>query len=219
VKRPEFEAKVLELWLKSQVTLTPAHVQFYSGATRKEVNKWLDELTVEGVLDVEVNNDGEMIWSVPGATRNPNGAKSLAEFEKFSKMKAEAKEKLRKKGSNDGLEDLGEQLIVSQSTAMAKKLKKEIVTKDGDKSVLMSGALSLLGPFGWLYAGSFKESIPAALAWLLFLKIMPGFLLFPLLAVMLPASALAGVVYAWQHNKTGERPTLFLGGKDDEEDE
>ncbi|HUQ04785.1 MAG TPA: hypothetical protein VM261_19925, partial [Kofleriaceae bacterium] len=71
----------------------------------------------------------------------------------------------------------------------------------GDKSWLISGALSFfLGPLGWLYAGAWRESIPAALLWLLAASlvggILPMFLLMPVLMVVMPLSGVAGVVYA-----------------------
>lgn len=88
----------------------------------------------------------------------------------------------------------------------------------GDKSWLISGALSFfLGPLGWLYAGSFRESIPAAALWLvvaaLLGNIVPMFLLMPVLMVAMPISAIGGVVYAIGHNRAGERIRLF--GDDD----
>ena len=75
----------------------------------------------------------------------------------------------------------------------------------------------LLGPIGWLYAGSMREAVPASAAWLAFAalasKIIPMFLLFPVLMVALPLSGIAGVVYAVQYNRTGSRQRLF-GDKD-----
>jgi hypothetical protein len=92
--------------------------------------------------------------------------------------------------------------------------------KAGDKSWKTSGLLSLaFGPVGWLYAGSFRESIPAAAAWLalaaLVTKVLPffTFLMLPVLMIALPLSGIAGVFYAVQHNRHGKRVRLF--GKDD----
>ena len=71
-----------------------------------------------------------------------------------------------------------------------------------------------LGPVGWLYAGSFREAIPAAAAWLAFgalasqvppdVPAVPGLML-----VALPLSGIAGVVYALQYNRHGKRQRLF----------
>lgn len=86
--------------------------------------------------------------------------------------------------------------------------------KQGDKSWVKSGVASmLLGPLGWLYAGSLREAVPASAAWLAFAYIatnlLPMFLLFPVLMVALPLSGIAGVVYALQYNRSGGRQRLF----------
>jgi hypothetical protein len=93
----------------------------------------------------------------------------------------------------------------------------------GDKSWLISGGLSfVLGPLGWLYAGAWRESIPAAAAWLiaagLISKIVPMFLLMPVLMVVLPLSGIAGVVYAIGHNRNGKRVRLW-GDEEDKSDD
>ncbi len=89
--------------------------------------------------------------------------------------------------------------------------------KAGEKSWVKSGVASmLLGPLGWLYAGSLREAIPASAAWLAFgalaSKIIPLFLLMPVMLVVMPLSGIAGVVYALQYNRKGSRQRLF--GKD-----
>jgi hypothetical protein len=86
--------------------------------------------------------------------------------------------------------------------------------KQGDKSWVKSAlASTLLGPLGWLYAGSLREAVPASAAWLAFAAIasswIPMFLLFPVLLVALPLSGLAGLLYAVQYNRSGSRQRLF----------
>jgi hypothetical protein len=86
--------------------------------------------------------------------------------------------------------------------------------KQGDKSWVKSGlASALFGPVGWLYAGSWREAVPASLAYLLLgtlaWKILPMLLLWPVLMIGLPLSGIAGVVYALQYNKKGSRQRLF----------
>jgi hypothetical protein len=86
--------------------------------------------------------------------------------------------------------------------------------KQGDKSWVKSGlASALFGPVGWLYAGSWREAVPASVAYLLLgtlaLKILPMLLLWPVLMIGLPLSGIAGVVYALQYNKKGSRQRLF----------
>jgi hypothetical protein len=92
----------------------------------------------------------------------------------------------------------------------------------GEKSWLISGALSFLfGPLGWLYAGAWREAVPASALYLIIAsivaKIVPMFLLMPVLMVVLPISAIGGVVYAIGHNRAGERIRLF--GDDDAGDD
>jgi hypothetical protein len=113
-------------------------------------------------------------------------------------------------GRGDGLGD---------ALALAKKahgVKQELARtpKAGEKSWVKSGIASmLLGPLGWLYAGSFREAVPASAAWLAFAaiasKLVPMFLLMPVLMVALPLSGIAGVVYALQYNRKGSRQRLF----------
>jgi hypothetical protein len=98
----------------------------------------------------------------------------------------------------------------------ASRVQKELAKKPskGEKSWIKSGVASLaLGPIGWLYAGSLREAVPASAGWLLLAalasKILPVFLLMPVLMVALPLSAIAGVVYALQYNRHGGRQRLF----------
>jgi hypothetical protein len=83
----------------------------------------------------------------------------------------------------------------------------------GDKSWVKAGLASLvLGPLGWLYAGSLREAVPASAAWLAFAALvssLPSLLLFPVLMVVMPLSGIAGALYAVQYNRTGKRQRLF----------
>ena len=88
--------------------------------------------------------------------------------------------------------------------------------KAGEKSWKLSGGLSLfLGPLGWLYAGSLRETIPIATGWLvvaaIFSKLLSifSFLFLPVLAVVMPLSGIAGILYATGYNKHGKRQRLF----------
>ncbi len=85
--------------------------------------------------------------------------------------------------------------------------------KAGDKSWVKAGVASLvLGPLGWLYAGSLREAVPASAAWLAFAALvssLPALLLFPVLLVVMPLSGIAGALYAVQFNRTGKRQRLF----------
>ena len=89
--------------------------------------------------------------------------------------------------------------------------------KPGEKSWLKSAAAStLLGPLGWLYAGSIREAAPASALWLAFAAIaskLPTILLFPVLMVALPLSGLAGLLYAVQYNRNGGKRQRLFGDK------
>ena len=98
----------------------------------------------------------------------------------------------------------------------ANRVKTELARKPGkgDKSWIKSGlASTVLGPLGWLYAGSMREAVPATAVWLalvtLLSKILPTVLLLPVFMVALPLSGIAGVVYALQYNRHGGRQRLF----------
>lgn len=83
----------------------------------------------------------------------------------------------------------------------------------GDKSLAASAALSLLGPVGWLYAGSFREAIPATLAAAAAYYVVPSFIMAPFLLVGALASSAVGLTYAWQFNRKKGRTPLFLSDK------
>lgn len=112
-----------------------------------------------------------------------------------------------------GGDDLGRALALAKK---AGDVKEELArpTGKGEKSWLISAALSFFfGPLGWLYAGSFRETIPIAALWLIVAsvvsKIIPMFLLMPVMMVVLPISAIGGLVYAIGHNRAGKRVRLF----------
>ena len=102
----------------------------------------------------------------------------------------------------------------------ANRVRGELARKPGkgEKSWVKSGiASTALGPIGWLYAGSLREAVPAATAWVgimyVLTKFLPALLLWPALLVALPLSGLAGVLYALSYNRSGGRQRLF-GDKD-----
>jgi hypothetical protein len=116
------------------------------------------------------------------------------------------------------LEDLGGALeLASKANRVKQELSRK--PKKGEKSWITSGVASLaLGPIGWLYAGSLREAVPATAGWLalaaLAAKLLPVFLMMPVLMVALPLSGIAGVVYALQYNRSGSRQRLFHGDRE-----
>src|SRR5213596_3041682 len=145
MRQRAFESRILEIWMRSCVPLTGAHVQHLTGVPRDKVGRWLEAMTVGGVLDADVADDGEMIWRVRGAERPASGPETVAELERMERLTAEVQGASRvpaRVSSMTGLADRG----------------------GGDrKSLVASGALSLfLGPLGWLYAAPLREAVPAA---------------------------------------------------------
>src|SRR5436305_1693264 len=88
MKQKVFEARVLGIWLRSRVPLTLAHVQHLTRASRQKTRKALDAMTVAGLLDVDVADDGEMVWSVRGAERPRSGPETVAELERLDVLAA-----------------------------------------------------------------------------------------------------------------------------------
>jgi hypothetical protein len=195
MKQTKFEGRVLEIWMRSRVPLTAAHVQHLTGAPREKVRRWLDAMTLGGVLDADVSDDGEMIWKVRGAERAAHGPETVVELERLERLTAEVH------GAGNALER------VSAAAGLSRR--------DGDqKSVVASGALSLfLGPLGWLYAAPLREAVPGVVIVAAVASFVPHFILTPLLGVLAPLSGVAGVYYAWRHNQTGERTGLFSDAK------
>lgn len=122
----------------------------------------------------------------------------------------------RRRGADEQIEDMSGAIELA---AKANRVRKELTRAPahGDKSWAKSAIASFaLGPIGWLYAGSLREAVPASAAWtvagLAAWKFLP-FLLMPMMMVALPLSAIAGVVYALQYNRSGSRQRLFNSDK------
>ncbi len=138
-------------------------------------------------------------------------AKEQADKAELRARQAEIVTRKKRPTEDDGLsaDNIGGALQLAKK---ANDVKNELAKK-GEKSWIKSGIASmLLGPLGWLYAGSLREAVPASAAYLLFAFLvtkLPVFLLWPVMMVALPLSGIAGVVYALQYNKTGSRQRLW----------
>jgi len=197
MKAKDFEARLLAIWLRSRVPLTLPHVQHLTGESRARCKQYLDEMTVAGQLEMDVADDGEMIWTVRGAERPASGAQTVAELEKLEALTAEV-------ASASGKSMIARAAV---SSALAER-------RGDQKSLVGSGVLSLvLGPVGWIYAAPLREAVPGVAIYLGVCALLPHVLLAPLLGILAPLSGAAGVYYAWRHNQTGERTPLFGGGK------
>jgi hypothetical protein len=199
VTRDQFEARLLSLWMTTRLPLTRANVQFVTGVPRAKLQKWLDQLTSDGVIEVDSDDEGELIWSVCGAARTNNGPSKPEEVKKLADLKREV-------GGAGG--SAAALIKVGASAASS------LVASGGDnrKSLIASGLLSFFfGPLGWLYAAPLREAGPIALLYVLLSVIVPHFLWLPIIAIAHPLSAAVGVAYAWRHNQKGERTSLMPG--------
>ena len=197
--RDDFEHRLLSLWMTTRLPLTRANLQFVTGVPRPKLGKWLDQLVADGVLDVDADDDGEMVWGVRGAARatagptNPEAVKKLADLKKEVAGSTTA--------SAAALVKLG--ATAAQSLAAS--------GGDHDKSLVASGALSFFfGPLGWLYAAPLKEAAPAAVVYALFWLLFSHWMIFaPIFGLLHLLSGGIGVAYAWRHNQKGERTSLL----------
>ena len=167
-------------------------------------------------LEAEVKAEDDKKRSVRDAAEQKVKEQRAAKQAEQSELRARqaALVTRKKRASAGGLEDLP----ALDTLALAKKasdVKQDLAVKGGKSWVTSGLASMLLGPLGWLYAGSFREAIPASLAWVLFALIagkLPMLLLMPVLIVVLPLSGIAGAMYAAGYNKKGSRQRLW--GKD-----
>ncbi len=195
------------MWVTTRVPLTRANIQFYTRAKRAQVDRWLDKLVGEGVLDVDSDDEGEMVWAVRGAQRSTNGPLTLETQDKLVKLRSEA-------GVGGALSSLGASAL-AQAAGLGRGRGSSGALTGGDnkKSLIASGALSFFfGPLGWLYAAPLSSALPAIIIYMVACAIMPHFLLAPILALVNPVCALAGVAYALRYNQKGERTPLLGPG-------
>ena len=144
-------------------------------------------------------------------------AKQLAEQQALRDGQAKVVAKAKAKPRADSPKEEEPQSEIGGALELAgraNRVKQELARKpkQGEKSWITSGlASTVLGPLGWLYAGSMREAIPASILWIVAAAILtklPALLLWPLLFVF-PLSGIAGVVYALQYNRHGGRQRIF----------
>ncbi len=197
--RDDFEHRLLSLWMTTRMPLTRANLQFVTGVPRARLDKWLDQLVADGVLDVDADDEGEMVWGVRGAVRAQKGPDKPEEVKKLADLKAE----------------VGASAAASSALALVKvgsgAARSLVTSGDGKKSLVASGVLSFFfGPIGWLYAGAWKEAIPGALVWLILIKLLPRWaILAPLWLTAMAVSGGIGFLYARKYNDKGERASLL----------
>jgi hypothetical protein len=194
VTRDEFEHRVLSLWMTTRMPLTRANLQFVTGVPRARLEKWLDQLVADNIVDVDSDDAGELIWTVRGADRPARGPEKAEEVKKLADLRREVQ---------------GSTALVKMGAA-ASSLTRRPAAGEPHKSLIASGLLSFFfGPLGWLYAAPPKEAGLAIAAYVLLCAILPHFLLAMLFGVLNPVSAGVGVLYAWRYNQKGERTPLL----------
>lgn len=180
------------------------------------------------LLEAEVKSDADAQRARKAAALEKvreQRAQQAAERDALRERQAElVSRKKPARRDDDDADDDGDRGFAAKASdldsalALAKRasnVKQELTRapKAGEKSWVKSGiASALLGPVGWLYAGSLREAVPASAAWLLFALIaskLPFFLIMPIFMVALPLSGIAGALYAVQHNRKGSRQRLF----------
>src|SRR3954471_22105993 len=87
----DFEHRVIELWMTTRVPLTRANLLFFTKAPRKKLDAWLEAMVGEGVLDVDSDDEGEMIWTLRGAARPARGAERVEEIVKMDALSREVR--------------------------------------------------------------------------------------------------------------------------------
>lgn len=212
MKPNEFEQAVLDLAMTTGVPLTRANILFYSGAGARQAEKWLDDMLRNGLLEFDSDDNGEIIYTVPGAKRPPGGATQLTRCSACR----------RATGAGTRCGRCG-QLLDPQLRAIRKDIERagtalDLVggrggllpsQREGDKNLIIGGALGLLGPFGWFYAAPLQEAAAASAVFLLAYWLLPTILMVPLVSLLLPVSAVVGALYAYKHNRVGGRSGLF----------
>ncbi len=205
----EFETAVVRMWATTRIPLTRANVMVFTGAPRERIEKWMNELTLAGLVEFDSDDEGEVLWRVRGAKRSVNGPRSLDEMERFQRLQREVDAESPSRPFRSAPTATRSAAPSPEPVRLASRLADEPTVRD-EKSLIASGALSFVfGPLGWLYAAPLKEAVPAIVAVALVSAVLPPTLAASLLAVVSPLSAVAGVAYAYRYNQTGRRASLL----------
>lgn len=214
VKPKDFEQAVLELAMTTRVPLTRANIAFYTGASAKQADKWLDVMVREGLIEFDSDDNGDLLYTVTGAQRPASGATQLTRCSACQKATGAGSRCTRCGRLLDAhLRALKEEVERAGSALDLVRRGSDLMRvghpQPGDKNLMIGGLLGLLGPMGWFYSAPLKEAAVATLVFIIAAKAL-GFLFYPLLGMILPLSALLGAMYAWRYNRSGQRTSLFL---------
>jgi hypothetical protein len=220
VKPKEFEQSVLELAMTTRVPLTRANLVFYSGVAAKQADKYLDNMVRDGLLEFDSDDNGDLLYTVTGAQRPTSGPTQLTRCSACQRPTVTGTRCTRCGRLLDAqLRALKEDVDRAGTALDIYRRGSDLLRPDGpadEKNLVVAGFLGLFGPLGWFYAAPTREAGVATLAFLVAAKLLPGLLLYPLLSLFVPISALLGAMYAWRYNRTGRRSSLFFeeGGTD-----
>ncbi|MCS6914158.1 MAG: hypothetical protein RMK29_13060 [Myxococcales bacterium] len=212
MKPKDFEHAVLELAMTTRVPLTRANIAYYTGVGSQKADRWLDSLVRDGVLDFDSDDEGEIVYSVRGASRPQNAPAELRRCSACGRPTA-AGTRCTRCGQllDDRLRALRQEVDAATTALTLLHRPAEMLqpTRKGSKSLVVAGLLGLFfGPLGWFYAAPLREAGPAATAFLLVSWLLPIYLFLPFVP-LLPISAVVGMLYAWKYNRTGRRSGLL----------
>jgi hypothetical protein len=198
MNQQEFEHQVLELWTRTRVPLTRSNLLAHTRIPRDKLDRWLNEMVRERLLELDSDDDGEIVWKVRGSARPSRGARHAR----------------RHQSQIEAVGGRGSAHVGREHSRSGRRASRSIglgAGREEKKSLIAAGALSFFfGPLGWLYAAPLKEAIPAILVFGLICAILPNFLLAYILPMVNIPSAIAGLAYAWSYNREGRRMPLVL---------
>ena len=173
-------------------------MQHLTGAPSAKVRRWLEAMTTNGLLDADVADDGEIIWTVRGAERAPNGPATVAELERLERLTGEVGRGRAGVGVGEVTAALarvsaGASLARSGAAPRSRWPRRGCCRCSSGRSARCAAPL--------------EEAVPGAIVFAAAGALLPGFLLMPLVGIAAPLSAFAGLYYAWRYNQTGKRTT------------
>jgi hypothetical protein len=182
VAKIDLEHHILTLWTTTKLPLNVVTLRITSALPKELIEKTLDKMTVEGALEMNTDDAGNLSWSVLGTPRSTTGPESIAQYQMLDRVRGEVALE-HKRSSSSALAVGGER-----------------------KSILASTALSFFfGGFGLLYAAPLPVAVGTIAVQVILASLLPHSLFAWLCGIALPLSGIAGGAYAWTHNKNGKR--------------
>ena len=231
--------------MTTRVPLSRTNVVFYSGAPASKADKWLVDMVAQGLLELDSDEGGELLYPLAEGKRPARGATELvrctacqrvtgaattcgrcgqAMDARLRNLKAELADArpqtalVPRRASTLYDRGVAVQAQVDKISALARRMEQltgsSLVSGSppaDEKSLVAAGVFGFFfGPIGWIYAGPMREAGVAIRALVLASLLVPTSLLWLVLSLLAPVSALINVLYAWQYNRTGVRKSLLL---------